>query len=257
MASHASSPIPSSLSLALRHPLNALLLGVVGLSAFFTGSFWPLLVGAVAEGAWLVMGPNLDETQRQRRWLAREANERATLLDEQVLLRRISEADRRRFLELDVVRKEIHGLVEGHDSLTLDMMSQELHKVDRLLTAYLRVAGAANAQASALSDTDVVALEAERVALPSDDKQGREVIGARLAQAAALETSVEEARAELGRVEQSLRLIRDQIATMRRPEELAEKLDDLVQTVEVVAATGRETELIGQHGKRVAQSIQH
>ena len=232
------------------------MLSTLGLSAALTGSIWPLLVAAVAEAGWLAFGPGLESTSRQARWMAKEARERAMLLGEQGLLRQASEPDRRRFLELDLIRKEMHQLVEGHDSLTLEMMGQELHKVDRLLMAYLRVAASANTQARVLADTDEAALETERAALPTDAAAQREVLGDRLAQVEALKDSVRTAQREMDRVEQALRLMRDQLATLRRPEDLTTKLDDLVQTVEVVAATGRETERIGQ-GILASRSIGH
>ena len=60
----------------------------------------------------------------------------------------------------------------------------------------------------------------------------------------------------MDRVDQQLRLIRDQVATLTRPEDLSTQLDDLVQTVEVVGATGREVEQVAR-GKWAAQSIGH
>ncbi len=259
MADSSSAPagdIPSAFSLALRNPLNLVMLGALGVSAALTGSSWPLVVAAVAEAGWLALGPGLASTARQVRWIAKEARERATLLGEQGLLRQASERDRRRFLELDLIRKEMFQLVEGHDNLTLEMMGQELHKVDRLLMAYLRVAASAHTQARVLADTDESALEAERAALPPEAADQREVLGSRLAQVEALKDSVRTARREMDRVEQALRLMRDQLATLRRPEDLTTKLDDLVQTVEVVAASGRETERIGQ-GILQSRSIGH
>ena len=234
-------------SLALRHPLNAWMLVALGLSAVLTGSMWPVAIGAVAQIGWALFGPRLDSIRFHAELLTRDQRERGRLSGEQHLLRQASDADRREFLALDQVRRDIRRLVEGHDNVSLEMMSGELHKVDRLLNAFLRAAATTNAQARILADSTASGTSSHPSAVPTAE---------RTAQQAALEAQVQAARQEMGRVGEQLRLVRDQVATMRQPEDLSASLNDLVSTVEVVEAVGRETEQVGR-GILASQSIGH
>ena len=243
---------PSTFGLAARHPLNIIMLGALGAAAVMTGSIWPIAIAVLVEGLWLVTGPRTQAVRAQARWMAKDAATRDRVGDEQALLRQTSEADRRRFLELDQVRRDIRRLVDRHQNLTLDMMGEELHKVDRLLNAYLRLAASTHAQEQILAQSDAADLEVEQLGEP--DAESKAVIEARMAQAKTLRASVESSRQQLARVDQQLRLVRDQVATMSRPEDLSEALTDLVETVEVVAATGRETEQIGRGVLQQARS---
>ncbi|MEM7674929.1 MAG: hypothetical protein AAF449_02895 [Myxococcota bacterium] len=239
-----STPVPSGFSTAFKHPLNLLMLGAFGVCAAVTGSWLPLLIAAGTEAIWLTYGMRARAHRDYARWLAERTRVRSRISTEQYWVRRASEDDRRRFLVLDEVRRDIRKLVEDHDSLSLEMMSGELHKVDRLLEAFARVAATAHTQSKILSRTDVAATEVD---------EGDELSPARKERTRALQAQVDEARSQMSRVERELALIRDQVATMRHPEDLAGVLDDLVQTVEIVEATGRETEALSA-GRRKMES---
>lgn len=242
-----SRPSPTPFSAAVRHPLNLTLLAALGASALMTGSWWPALIGAVTELVWLVIGPRLDETKRYVRWQRIEANRRAQIADEQALLRQLSEADRRRFLELDQIRRDIRRLVEGHQSLSTDMLKDELEQVDGLVSAYLKAVVTATMQERVVAQTDLPALEDEKARLvEAGGGEDLDIVEARLAETRQLAASIEDSRSQLARVGAQLSLVRDRVAGMTRPEDLAEPLDALVQTVAVVEAAGRETEQIGR-----------
>lgn len=230
-----------------------MMLGAFGISAFATGSWLPLVIAAGTETLWLTYGTSSRSHRDYIRWRSERAQTRAKTSAEQYWVRQSSEQDRQRFLVLDEVRRDIRRLVADHDSLTLDMMSAELHKVDRLLEAFARVAATAHTQSKILSRTDVEAL-----AESAGEGRGDTLASARLAQTQALQKQVDEASAQMLRVERELALIRDQVATMRRPEDLAGALDDLVRTVEIVETTGRETEALAAPPRKIeSTSIGH
>ena len=52
------------------------------------------------------------------------------------------------------------------------------------------------------------------------------------------------ARGQLNLIENTLQLMRDQIASLQTPENLTEKLDDLVRSVEAVEASAKETRAV-------------
>src|SRR5688572_10182781 len=116
---------------ALAHPLNWILLAALGASAYLTGSWIPLEIAAAAEALWLIVA---------RSHFAKRPAAAKVQPEEQALLRTLSEEDRRRFLELDRLRREIGKSVEHHPSLTAEMLGAELPKLDGLVQAFLRMA---------------------------------------------------------------------------------------------------------------------
>jgi hypothetical protein len=55
---------------------------------------------------------------------------------------------------------------------------------------------------------------------------------------------VSQAEAQMGLIENTFRLLADQIVTMRSPRELGGQLDELIDGVEVVRSTAREAEAL-------------
>lgn len=231
---------------ALAHPLNLIMLTALGASALATGSWIPLLIAAGAEVAWLAVARRQLEP---RRTLAAKG--------EQELLRSLAEADRRRYLELEQLRNDVARLVRQNPSLASELLEDELPKLDHLVNAFLRLAADA-ARLEALS-TDLDALEAdvrrqEKIVEKTTDAdakavaaQNLELMQRRLEKAAETRRRVREMRGQLSLVENTVRLLRDQIATMQSPEELTHRLDDLVRSVEAIEVTQRETEAITRH----------
>ena len=234
---------------ALAHPLNFILLAALGASAYLTGSWIPLEIAAAAEALWLIIA----RAQLKKPAVAKVEQ------SEQALLRTLSEEDRRRFLELDRLRKDVGDLVRQNPSLTAEMLGAELPKLDHLVNAFLRMASDAARFEEYAASSNLDALEEdvrrqEKIVEKTSDPaakgvaaQNLELMQKRLEKAAEMRRKVREMRGQLTLVENTIRLLRDQIATMQSPEELTHRLDDLVRSVDAIETTKRETEAITRH----------
>jgi len=245
--------VPSFFGLAAGHPLNIILLGAAGVSAALTGSWIPLAVGAGAEVLWLAVGSRLGGfadyvEHRQRAALAAKSTG-----GEQAKLSKVGEEDRRRFLALDGLRGDIRRLVQDSDALEQGMLEPELKKVDRLVEAFLELAARAATYAAFVEDSDLNTLEAEarrqeavveRTKDPEDKQlaaQNLELMQSRLQHAAEVRRLLKAARGQMNLVENTLELMRDQVASLQSPAQLSEQLDDLVRSVEAIEASAKET----------------
>lgn len=251
------------------HPLNLLLLGSAGASAILTGSLAPLLVGAAAELAWVVLGPRLPGQRRLAEGLRQLGSREAREQGEQALLREATEADRRRFLELDRLRRDIRESAAGARDVSGHLFGSELPKIDHLVESFLRISTQVARWESFDRETDLDALEGEvrrqRVLVEkAPDVEARalagqnlELLERRLEQAAAVKRQIRHARGQLLLVENTLKLLRDQVVALQTPESLGERLDDLVRSVDAIEATTRETEAIASPLPRVGRSLAH
>jgi len=237
---------------AFGHPLNLIMIASLAASALATGSVLPLLIAAVAEILWLIVG-------RSKKALPAESGSQA-------LLRTLGEEDRRRFLELDRLRKDVARLVKQNPSLAAELLSDELPKLDRLVESFLRIAADAASFEEYSRSSDLNALEEEarrqeKIVEKTVDPAAKSVAAEnlslmqkRLEKAAELKRKVREMRGQLSLVENTIRLLRDQIATMQSPDELTHRLDDLVRSVDAIETSKRETEAITRH---LDQSLAH
>lgn len=239
----------SAFAAALTHPLNALMLGSGVLSAATSGSALPLAITGVAELIWLF---GLSRTDTQRRRLALEQGQRAAREVQrgaQRDLRGLSEDERRRFLELELVRKDVHRLAEGNDQLSAELLVPELAKVDHLGQEYLRLLRTVSEQRRLERDgaldklvSEAAAARAEAEDAPTDRNLAdrAELLEARAERRAQLSQQRAAGEAQLDEVETGLRMLRDQVASMSAPTELSGQLDSLVGGVEAVARTSQE-----------------
>ena len=217
---------PSKLGLALTHPLNVLLLGVAGLSAVLTGSWLPLAVGAGAELLWVAIGRRLGRGAAFDDFVLRQHQLAERNRGTQARLSHVTEADRRRYLELDRLAQDITGLVAAAGDVEQAMLTPELDKVRRLVEAFLELAARAARYETFVGETDLDALEAEvrrQEALveraPDPDAKGLaasnlEDLQARLQRAVEVRGLLRTARGQLNLVENTLRLMRDQVASI-------------------------------------------
>ncbi len=257
---------PSLVGLALSHPLNLLLLGTAGLSAALTGSWLPLAVGAGAELIWLAVGSRTGGFKDYVEHRQRAALAAGRTRGQQAKLAEVSEEDRRRFLALDTLRSDIRRLVEGSDSLEKDLLAPELAKVDRLVDAFLDLAARAATYAAFDADSDLDALEAEArrqevvvdKATDPDDKalarSNLELMQARLQRAADVRRLLKTSRGQLNLVENTLELMRDQVASLQSPAALSGQLDDLVRSVEAIEASAKETRALERSAQALDQT---
>lgn len=245
--------LPSLTGLAVKHPLNLLLLAAAGASAALTGSWIPLAVGAGAELLWLTVGSRMGGQRDFVEFKQRAAQLAARTRGQQAKLSQLGAKDRERFLTLDGVRSDIRRLVAESDRLEQDMLEPELAKVDGLVESFLDLASRSAVYESFVDGSDLNTLEEEarrqeaivdRTEDP-DDKllaaQNLQLMQARLQRAVEVRQLLKRSRGQLNLVANTLELLRDQIATLQSPAALSEQLDELVRSVEAIEASAKET----------------
>ena len=246
------------LKMAFSNPYNlSLLLGGVAMSVLTVNPI-PAMVVLGAEALWLLHGPD-SKTLRRLLWdprfekirLAIEAQERAERMkdlpaDEQARVNRMVERE-----------AGINRLAAQNPSFTGDLLRTELVKTRKLLESFLDLALNTHRYERYLDTVDLNAREKDRErwrVRASSDKTGdpeREiakknlaVIEKRLDKLREIRNYMSIARGQLDLIENSFQLISDQIVTMQSPAELSGQLDDLLDGVESVQQTARDTEKI-------------
>jgi hypothetical protein len=244
------------LKMAFNNPYNLSLVGGGLAAAVLTGN--PLLaLGTLGlEVLWLLHAPD-NERLRHILWDPRfERLKRA--LDARDRARRMADLSneaRGRVETLIQRQDEIHRLAAENPSFAGDLLQGELVKTDRLVDAFLEMALTCARYENYLGAIDAGALERERrryeqaVSDAGDDtaqsgiaKRNLAIVAKRLDRLKEIRRYLTVARGQLDLIENSFQLIADQIVTMQSPQELSGQLDELLDGVEAVRETSRETE---------------
>ena len=244
------------LKMAFANPFNLSLVGGGLAAALLTAN--PLLaLGTLGlEALWLLHAP---DSQRLRHILWDPRFDRLKkALDAQERARRMAGLpdDARERVETLVARQdEIHRLAAGNPTFAGDLLKDELVKTDRLVDAFVEMALTCARYESYLAAIDPAALERERkryeqaIQSAGDDtaqsgiaKRNLAVVTKRLEKLQEIRRYLTVARGQLDLIENSFQLIADQIVTMQSPQELSGQLDELLDGVEAVRESSRETE---------------
>lgn len=245
------------LKMAFANPYNlALFLGGVAASVL-TANPLPAIVAAGLEGIWLLNAPDnkllrrlLWDRQLDRERKEREAMERASRLAT------LDPAFRDRVLTLMGRQDEIRRLAAQNPSFTADLLAGELKKTDRLVEAFVEMALTCSRYDRYLASVDPRDLERDRRRFeqqakgPEGDPQSDiarknlEVIGKRIERMNEARRYLAVTHGQLDLMENSFQLIADQIVTMQSPRELSGQLDELLDGVEAIRETAKDTEQI-------------
>jgi hypothetical protein len=250
----ASPPYPS---LALHNlPNYAFLAGTVlaTIGGWDRWGFFPLIAGLGVEVLWLTVGSGLPFVRRhfdreiERRRIEAEAKA------QHVLLESVRPDERRRFNELGRLFADIERECASNPSLTMSLVKSELVKLDQLLTVFLRVANTAARYERLVESSDLNELEESvrrqeaALAHAQDDearslgKKNLEVLTKRVEKAKEVHGHIRSARGQLNLIENTFKLLRDQIVTMQSPNELAGQVEEVMSTIDSIEASGRETD---------------
>lgn len=191
------------------HPLEAGLLLSGAASAAWTGDLRPLMVAGGVELAWRLATALRSSAPAPRTEVAAA---------EQARLRKLDEPTRRRFLELDRLRKHFRKLAAQHPDLADADAERELGKVDELVRDWLELA-------ATRAETAAVVGEAGRAQV--------EAIGA-----------------EMARVETALEEVLATFADLATPEELSARLDGLRQGMRALDRSVRELRALDRAGSK-------
>ena len=249
---------PPYFRMAFANPYNLALLGGAIAASVLTLNPVIALAAFGAEGLWLLHGPDsrllrkvLWDPQYEQALEAQRAQARAARLYS------IKQVDRDRCVDLMDKQRQINTLALGNPSFTGDLMRGELAKTTKLVDSFVDLAVTCNRYQDYLETVDFNALERDRRSYESraanekNTQQERDiaqknlnVILKRIDKLREIRNYLGVARAQLDLIENSFRLIADQIVTMQSPAELSGQLDDLLNGVESVKQTAVDTEKI-------------
>ena len=255
-------PRPPYAKYAFKNPYNYAVMGGFASAALMTGNWWLGLAGAGAEALWMLFAPDsrllrklwFDKQHQQDQDAARKAE-----LDAKFKL--LPEPDAMRCLALREKQDQINKLANENPAFTIDLLTGELKKLDDLVRAFLELSVTCARYQDYLGSVDVDEIERDlrRYHQILDKGEGDKrvlaqkniaVLEKRKEKYAEIRGYLSSARGQLELIENTFRLLADQIVTMRSPQELSGQLDELLDGVEAVRQTTRETDRLLQAVER-------
>ena len=262
MASSDEKPRPPYAKYAFKNPYNYAVMGGFASAALLTGNWWLGLAGAGMEALWMLFAP--DSRLLRKLWFDKRHQEdleaaRKAELDAKFKL--LPEPDAMRCLALREKQEQINKLAQENPAFTVDLLSGELQKLDDLVRAFVELSVTCARYQEYLGSVDVDEIERDlrRYHQILDKGEGDKrtlaqkniaVLEKRKEKYAEIRGYLSSARGQLELIENTFRLLADQIVTMRSPTELSGQLDDLLDGVEAVRQTTRETD-------KLLQAVEH
>lgn len=239
---------PPYARLAFLNPYNLSLLLAMLVVAAGTGLWWIALCGLAAEAIWMLFAP--DSNVLQKLWfdkmLAR-AREDSLKDQQEEKLKTLDPQDQQRALYLREQKDRIHQLAKENPSLTVDLMHEELAKLDGLLDDFIGLAMECARAERHLASFDLRSMEAswnvyrgQVQQMPAGDKRravakkNMEVLEQRRKRWDDLKKSSQTARGQMELMENTFKLLADEIVTMSTPAALGARLEDLRIGVEAI-----------------------
>ena len=243
-------------SYAFLNAYNLSLLAGAGVVSAATGGWWIGLCAAAAEAIWMLFAP--DSTVLRRTWFDKlwDQDKRDAKLKEQAKkFATLPQESQTRVLVLRDLHCRIQQLAADNPSFTIDLLRTDLGKLDGLLDDFLEMAVVCDRWEKHLSSINfrqlewqINAYQQQLAQFPDGDdrrdicEKNLEVLVERRKRTSELGENLQSARGQMDLMENTFRLLVDDIVTMRNASELGERLDDLRTGVEAVRETSRETE---------------
>jgi hypothetical protein len=247
---------PSYAKYAFWNSYNLTFLGGAAAATLTTG-YWPLSVAAAAaEAVWMLFAPDsrlLQHMWFDKVWAEDKAKLRARLRQE--TLARMNDKDRDRASALTPVIQRIERLAAENPSFAGELLRNELVHLNELADDFVDVLDACRRYDEHLHTIDAKRLEEDERRFEKQIEKSNvgedaramaqknlEVVLLRLERFRELRSHLQTARGQLDLIENTLRLLADDIMTMRSPREMGGRLEELRSGVEAVRETARETE---------------
>lgn len=239
---------------ALHNVYNYTALAGVATAAALTQNWWLAVVGGAVEGLWMLFAPDsrlLAKLAWDKRWKADE--EKRTAQRRKQLMGTLGPADWKRCQRMIEQRGEIERLARENPTFTQELMQNELRKLGKLADDFIDLAVTSSRYETHMAAVNFDELERQvrrfesqiQHARTSQDRElaqkNLDVVQRRRAMLGEIQQYIRKARGQLDLMENTFRLLSDQIVTMRSPGELAGQLDELIDGVEAVRTTARET----------------
>jgi hypothetical protein len=149
-------------------------------------------------------------------------------------------------------REQIQRLAASNPSFAGDLLRGELVKTDKLVDAFLEMALTCERYEGYLESVDPRQLDRDKQRYATQAQQeGQQgdiakknlaIVEKRVEKMQEIQRYLQVARGQLDLIENSFQLIADQIVTMQSPQELSGQLDELLDGVEAIRETTRDTE---------------
>jgi hypothetical protein len=246
------------LKMAFANPYNLSLFGGALAAAGLTLNPILALAACGAEALWLLHAPD-NARLKHLLWDPRFAKVKEAL-DAQERAQRLAgvSADERARVEA-LVRKQrdIKAQAARNPSFTGELLKNELVKTERLVAAFVDMTVTCARYHEYLESVDLNGLERERRRYEAQTRSGTSddpetelakknlgILLKRIDKMKEIRRYLSLAQGQLDLIENSFQLIQDQIVTMQSPQELSGQLDELLDGVEAIQETTRDTEKI-------------
>jgi len=232
---------PNPLVEAIKNQYNLIGIGTALGFAILSGSLLPLILAAGLE---LTLLPFMERYQRYRRARDLEEEKRQRKETEGAdMLRALSPSERQRYHALEILAAEIRQNYRDLDPSSRILLEELSHKLDFLLTFYLRMRFSLSRYEAYFATTDPKRLEERVAALSGEIAKGTERVQAIKARTKAVllkrleryKKALENRQlvdAQTETVQEVLQLLRDHSFSMRDPRTISEQLDGLVSAAE-------------------------
>ncbi|HYV44430.1 MAG TPA: hypothetical protein VFA20_06185 [Myxococcaceae bacterium] len=247
---------PSYLKAAFLNPVNLTAMASAAGAAALTGDWLIGVVAAGVEALWLLWGPDFKPFKRAVDKTHREEKEKAEAARVQKLLETLPPREWDRAKALDQLRRDIRRDMEQNPSFQAMLLSVELDKLQQLYSDFVGLAAACTRAEAYLAGTDPrdvnrqidVQKNLEKslkdAAAQEIARKNRMVLERRLSTISEIQNFLARARGQMNLIENSVRLLRDQVLTMASPEQLGDQLDDLITGVEAIQESAKEHEAL-------------
>jgi len=216
-----------------------------------TGHTWIAILTCAAEAMWMIFAP--DSKILRALWFDR-AFDRARKLDDadrrEAKIGQLVPSDSARVGQLCGQKQVIVRLAQDNPSLTVELLAPELAKLDALLDDFIElgVTAARSEQHATTFDFGAMRrswhmyeqqLHAHRLGDPRRDvaEKNLEVLKQRRRRYDDLVRAIQVARGQMELIEQTFRLLGDEIMTMASPHELGGRIEELRLAVDAVRET--------------------
>jgi hypothetical protein len=251
---------PSYLKYTFANPYNLTLLGGALVASVLTLNPLIAIAALGLEGLWVLHG---SQSRFMQRMLWDPMYEKEKLEYEQrrrmAQVEKLGQGGQTRVMQLIEKEKQIQQLAMQNPSFTGDLLRGEIAKTHNLVNAFIDLAVTCARYENYLASINVNQIEAMRGhwqqfvetnvgkvdAVEMDiAKKNLAIINKRIERVAEIRRYLKIAYGQINLIENSFQLLADQIVTMQSPNELSGQLDELLDGVESIKETAKETEQI-------------
>ena len=233
--------------------------GFVG-AALISQHWWIGLLGMGTEAIWMLFAP--DSLLLQTRWFKAMHAAEVDKQQWEAWRRKLSQLPEGRqiqIIELQRLQQRIMQMAHENQAVSGVLLEDELTKLEQIVRSYGDLVELSYRLENYIASADFNNLEADLrraralVEKPRDLEQrdvaqkNLAVLTRRLDKLKEIRSSIDRSRAQMELIENTLALMSDQVVTMQSPRELSRQLDDLVDGVEAVRSTVRETDALLEH----------